>query len=126
MTCSPAGRPSRRWCIRTRRGNTTRCSPSYETEDAATWTYTVLEGMTWSDGVEVTAEDILYTLQYEDGNGAANFVSQTDEEGEVTEAKYSGYSISADGRSISLTLKSPNVRRAEQHDLLQGDAPARL
>ena len=83
---------------------------SYETEDAATWTYTVLEGMTWSDGVEVTAEDILYTLQYEDGNGAANFVSQTDEEGEVTEAKYSGYSISADGRSISLTLKSPNVR----------------
>lgn len=83
---------------------------SYQSEDAQTWTYTVQDGMTWSDGEPVTAKDILFTLQYEQDNGTANFESQTDEEGKVTEAKYSGYSLSDDGRSISLILSSPNVR----------------
>lgn len=83
---------------------------TYETEDAVTWTYTIVDGMTWSDGEPVTAEDILFTLQYEDENGSANFVSQTDEEGEVTEAKYADYALSEDGMSISLTLASANVR----------------
>ena len=67
---------------------------TYATEDAATWTYTIQDGMTWSDGAPVTAEDILFTLQY----------------GKVTEAKYTGYSLSDDKMSISLTLASPNVR----------------
>ncbi len=82
----------------------------FSTEDATTWTYTILEGMTWSDGQPVTAGDILYTLQYEDANGGANLVSQTDSEGKVTEAKYSAYALSDDNRSISLTLAAPNVR----------------
>lgn len=34
---------------------------TYATEDAATWTYTIQDGMTWSDGAPVTAEDILFT-----------------------------------------------------------------
>ena len=38
---------------------------TYATEDAATWTYTIQDGMTWSDGAPVTAEDILFTLQYD-------------------------------------------------------------
>ena len=42
---------------------------SFSTEDAKTWTYTIEEGMKWSDGEPVTAEDILFTLQYEDENG---------------------------------------------------------
>lgn len=42
--------------------------------------------------------------------GSANFVSQTDEDGKVTEAKYAAYAISDDGMSISLTLSSANVR----------------
>lgn len=83
---------------------------SYKTEDAATWTYTIQEGMTWSDGERVTAEDILFTLQYDQANGSANFASQTDADGKVTEAKYTGYTISDDKMSISLTLTSPNVR----------------
>ncbi len=83
---------------------------SYETKDGKTWTFTVLEGMTWSDGVSVTAEDILYTLQYEDMNGSANLKDQTDSTGSVTKAKYTGYSISEDKRSISLTLATANVR----------------
>ena len=83
---------------------------SYTTEDSATWTYTIRDGMTWSDGEPVTAEDILYTLQYEDENGSANLTDQTDSEGKTTTAKYTGYELSADKMSISLTLATPNVR----------------
>ena len=83
---------------------------TYATEDATTWTYTIQDGMTWSDGAPVTAEDILFTLQYDQANGSANFEAQTGEDGKVTEAKYTGYSLSDDKMSISLTLASPNVR----------------
>lgn len=83
---------------------------TYATEDSATWTFTIVDGMTWSDGEPVTAEDILYTLQYEDQNGSANLTDQTDSEGKTTKAKYTGYTLSDDKRSISLTLASPNVR----------------
>lgn len=82
---------------------------TWETADATTWTYTVADGMTWSDGTPVTAEDILFTLQYEDENGSANFISQT-QDGKTTAAKYTGYTLSDDKRSISLTLAAPNVR----------------
>lgn len=82
----------------------------YKTEDSLTWTYTIREGMKWDDGVDVTAEDILFTLQYEDAQGGANLTDQTNSEGKTTAAKYSGYELSADGRSISLTLASANVR----------------
>ena len=83
---------------------------TYATEDAATWTYTIQDGMTWSDGEPVTAEDILFTLQYDQANGRAKCEAQTGEDGKVTEAKYTGYSLSDDKMSISLTLASPNVR----------------
>ena len=83
---------------------------TYATEDAATWTYTIQDGMTWSDGAPVTAEDILFTLQYDQANGSANFEAQTGEDGKVTEARYTGYSLSDDKMSISLTLASHNVR----------------
>lgn len=82
----------------------------FTTEDAQTWTYTIREGMTWSDGEAVTAEDILFTLEYDQANGSANFESQTDADGKTTEAKYTGYTISQDKASISLTLATPNVR----------------
>lgn len=83
---------------------------SYETKDSVTWVYTIEPGMTWSDGEPVTAEDILFTLEYDDANGSANFVSQTDEDGKTTEAKYASYELSSDAMSISLTLSSANVR----------------
>ncbi len=83
---------------------------SFATEDAKTWTYTIVDGLKWSDGVDVTAEDILFTLQYEDSTGSANLVSQTNSKGETTPSKYESYTISEDGRSISLTLRNANVR----------------
>ena len=82
----------------------------YATEDALTWTYTIADGMKWSDGQPVTAEDILFTLEYEDANGSANLASQHDKDGNVVAAKYDGYKLSEDKKSISLTLASPNVR----------------
>lgn len=83
---------------------------SYETEDAVTWTYTILPGMTWCDGVPVTAEDIVFTLTYEDAHGSANLMDQTDGEGKVTAAKYTGYTLSQDKMSVSVTLAAANVR----------------
>ena len=83
---------------------------AYSTEDSAAWTYTVQDGMTWSDGECVTAEDILFTLEYEDANGSANFTAQTDADGKTTEAKYIDYTLSDDRQSICLTLANSNVR----------------
>ena len=83
---------------------------TWETEDSLTWTYTIVDGMTWEDGEPVTAEDILFTLQYEDEGGSANLVDQQDSEGKTTSAKYASYELSEDGKSISLTLAAPNVR----------------
>lgn len=83
---------------------------TYETQDAQTWVYTIVEGMHWCDGEKVTAEDILFTLEYDDAHGSANLIDQTDSEGKTTAAKYSGYELSEDGMSISLTLAKANVR----------------
>lgn len=83
---------------------------SYATEDGVTWTYTIQDGMTWSDGEPVTAEDILFTLQYDQEHGSANFEPQTDEEGKTIEAKYVDCTISEDKKSIALTLAAANVR----------------
>lgn len=82
----------------------------WATSDGVTWTYTIRDGMKWQDGTDVTAEDILFTLEYEDANGSANLIDQTAEDGKVTTAKYAGYELSEDGRSILLTLASANVR----------------
>lgn len=83
---------------------------TFSSEDSTTWTYTIVEGMTWSDGTPVTAEDILFTLQYADENGSANLQDQIDSDGNVTKAKYIDYQLSDDNMSISLTLATSNVR----------------
>ena len=83
---------------------------SWKTEDAATWTFTVEPGMKWEDGTDVTAEDILFTLQYQDQSGSANLVDQTDADGKVTKAKYRSAQLSADKKSITLVLATPNIR----------------
>ena len=82
----------------------------FSTEDSISWTYTVRDGMKWDDGETLTAEDILFTLQYEDAAGTANFNDKTDSEGKLSPAKYGGYTLSEDKRSITLTLSEPNVR----------------
>lgn len=83
---------------------------SFSSTDPAIWSFTIQEGMTWSDGVKVTARDILYTLIYEDENGSANLVDQKDSKGNVTKSKYVAYELSGDEMTITLTLRNANVR----------------
>ena len=86
---------------------------TYSTVDSKTWTFTVLENLKWSDGAEVTAEDILFTLNYNDARGEAVFNDKTaDNDGsiKITRKKYESYLLSDDKRSISLTLVSANIR----------------
>ncbi|MDD5972931.1 MAG: ABC transporter substrate-binding protein, partial [Spirochaetales bacterium] len=83
---------------------------SFDTQDSKTWNYEITPGLTWSDGVEVTAEDILFTLIYEDQNGSANFIDQIDSKGKVTESKYIGYTLSEDKKTLSLVLREANIR----------------
>ena len=101
----------------------------YSTTDSQTWVYTVKEGMTWSDGVAVTADDILFTLQYEDSQGSANLVDQG-----TTQKKYESYTVSLDHKNISLTLVTANVRElanmttfriAPKHVLENNDNPTK-
>ena len=82
----------------------------YSTADSKTWTYTIVNGMKWSDGKDVTAEDILFTLQYEDEAGSANLIPQSDKDGKTVDPKYTSYKLSDDKKSIELTLATPNVR----------------
>lgn len=74
----------------------------YEQQDN-TLTLTVRDGMTWEDGQKVTAEDILYTLQYLDRYDGKTYL-----QGE--QSTYTGYVLSDDKTSITLTLRTPNVR----------------
>ncbi|HOR80266.1 MAG: ABC transporter substrate-binding protein [Sphaerochaeta sp.] len=82
----------------------------FATEDGVSWTFTLKDGLKWSDGVAVTAEDILFTFQHEDASGSAYLTDQTDSKGKVTKAKYVSCTVSADNRSITLVLPSANVR----------------
>ena len=83
---------------------------AFATEDGQNWTFTLRDGLVWSDGVPVTAEDILFTFLYEDENGSAYLHDQTDSNGKVTAAKYSACTVSEDNRSVTLTLPQVNVR----------------
>lgn len=83
---------------------------SYETQDGLSWTFTILEGMTWSDGQPVTADDILFTLQYNQDHGSAIFEDQVNDKGKTVKALYTSAEVSEDHQSITLTLNAPNIR----------------
>lgn len=83
----------------------------YYTQDSVSWTFTVREGMTWDDGVPVTAEDILFTLLYNDRYESGNWLSSlTDTEGNVTESKLASADVSEDGKSITLVYREADIR----------------
>jgi peptide/nickel transport system substrate-binding protein len=70
----------------------------YEMVNPGTWRFTVIDGMTWHDGVPVTAEDIKFTIEYEalQSTGKA-------------QTSYSALNI-IDEKTIELELAVPNVR----------------
>lgn len=73
---------------------------SYETADFKSWTLTVKNGLTWSDGTPVTAEDIVFSFDYE--STAEKPAFSTDE---IT-GTYESYTISDDKKSVTLIRES--------------------
>lgn len=73
---------------------------SYETADFKTWTLTVKNGLTWSDGTPVTAEDIVFSFDYE--STAEKPAFSTDE----IKGTYKSYTISDDKMSVTLIRES--------------------
>ena len=70
-----------------------------ESEDGRDITFTVREGMSWDDGMPVTAEDILFTLNYVDSHESGNWLRDvTDTAGALTPSKL----LSADVTNITL------------------------
>ena len=67
----------------------------FATTDSKAWTFAVKEGLTWSDGVPVTADDIVFSLSFEDS------LAEKYEQNPV---------VSANKKSVTLQLKSKNVK----------------
>ncbi len=86
---------------------------SYKTTDSKTWTYTIQDGMKWSDGSEVTAKDVLFSLNYEATEEMPAFTTG-DKKG-----SYSSYSLSDDNKSISLVLETPSVKALDAMTVLR-------
>ena len=63
-------------------------------QDGKVWKFTIKDGFKWEDGEPVTAEDLLFTLQY-----GGNF-------GDT----YSDYSLSADKMTLTLSRVTANAR----------------
>ena len=81
---------------------------SFSTEDGVRWTYTVEDGMKWSDGKDVTARDIVFSLEYEAAEeGREAF-------GDPAESDYASYTLSEDGRSVTLVRHSADVKALEE------------
>jgi peptide/nickel transport system substrate-binding protein len=50
---------------------------SYASDDGKTWTYTLREGLEWSDGTPITAEDVAYTINRSREEEWLNYTSTT-------------------------------------------------
>jgi peptide/nickel transport system substrate-binding protein len=70
----------------------------FTTTDYKTWTLTVLDGLTWSDGKPVTAEDFKFTIEYN--------ALQSSGKPQTT---YTAINV-IDRRAVELVLPEPNVR----------------
>lgn len=76
----------------------------YVTDDAKTWTFTLKDDFKWSDGVMMTAYDIVYSLKYEGTVEKPTFSS------EEKKGTYASYTLSEDKKSVTLMLEEANIR----------------
>lgn len=88
---------------------------TFSTNNSKTWTYTILNNLKWSDGVDVTAEDIIYTFNfldaYEQGNYLKDYTYIDNEGNTIVDKKlYESYTFSNNNRTVSLTLVDTNIR----------------
>lgn len=84
---------------------------SYETEDSLTWKYKIMDGLCWSDGNKVTAEDLLFSIEYE---GKEQLFTEGENKG-----KYKSYEISADNTTLTLVLETANVKELDEMAVLR-------
>lgn len=82
---------------------------SFSTEDGVSWTYTVCDGMKWSDGKDVTARDIVFSLEYEAAEEGGEAFGD-----DPAKSDYASYSLSEDGRSVTLVRHAADVKALEE------------
>lgn len=83
----------------------------YSTADSVSWTFTIRDGMTWSDGVSVTGEDVKFTFEYLDEYEGRNWLrDQTNKDGTVAKRLLRSVDVSEDGRSVTLVYETANPR----------------
>jgi len=70
----------------------------YQTTDGKTWTFTIMDGLSWHDGTPVTAEDINITIEYLDRQNNGGYLS-----------KYEDLVVLND-KQIKMVLKETNTR----------------
>ena len=70
----------------------------FATRDYQTWTLTVIDGLTWSDGEPVTAEDIKFTIEYNALQSSGR-----------PQTTYAEINV-VNPRVVELVLPAPNVR----------------
>ena len=83
------------------------CLANYEVIDSNTYKYTVIDNLKWSDGIDVTANDILFSLKFEET--AENVIFSSND----VKGKYASYEISNDLKTITLILESSNIKALE-------------
>ncbi len=76
-------------------------------------TYTLIDGLKWSDGTEVTAFDIVYSIEYEFDGEIPAFTSG-DKKG-----KYESYSVSEDCKSVTIVSYESNTAALEEMTTLR-------
>lgn len=81
---------------------------SYETSDFKTWTLSVVDGLTWSDGTPVTALDVVFSLEYESSSDKPAFST-----GEIT-GTYASYVLSDNGKSVTLVRESASITALDE------------
>lgn len=89
-------------------GEFSSCLANYEVIDSKTYKYTIVDNLTWSDGTIVTANDILFSLKYEETSD--NIVFSKDN----VKGKYASYEITDNNKTIILILETPNIKALEE------------
>lgn len=82
---------------------------NYETNDAKTWVFSFKDDFKWSDGEDVDAYDIVYSLTYEGTEEKPAFTTK-DKKG-----TYASYSLSEDKKAVTLVLEEANIRLLEDY-----------
>lgn len=89
-------------------GNYSPLAVSYQTDDFKTWTLTVTDGLTWSDGTPVTANDIVFSYAYEGTAEKPAFSTDT------TVGTFKNFTLSSDKKSVTLVRENAGITALDE------------